>query len=55
MHNIPDDEFDARLDTAKDSFGRDRHGSDSDNMGGVGNFARERFAPLLPLLLLRVR
>ena len=41
LHRVPDDEFDARLDTAKDCFGRTRHGSDSDNMGGVGNFNRE--------------
>ena len=41
LHRIPDDAFDARLDTAKDCFGRVRHGSDSDNMGGVGNFNRE--------------
>ena len=41
LHRLPDDEFDARLDTAKDCFGRTRHGSDSENMGGVGNFNRE--------------
>lgn len=44
LHCIPGDVFDARLDTAKDSFGRTRHGTDSDNMGGVGNFSRERCA-----------
>jgi hypothetical protein len=40
LHTIPDDAFETRTDTAKDCFGRDRHMTDSDNMGGVGNMMK---------------
>jgi hypothetical protein len=40
LHRLPDDLFDAALDNSRDCFGRMRHASDSDGMGGVGNFMR---------------
>lgn len=38
LHRIPDERFDASLEHSRDCFGRQRHGTDADGMGGVGNF-----------------
>lgn len=40
LHRLPDDLFGASLDHSRDCFGRMRHASDADGMGGVGNFMR---------------
>ena len=40
LHRIPDEVFEASLEHARDCFGRKRHGTDADGMGGVGNFMR---------------
>lgn len=39
-HQVPTEEDELRLSMLKDIFGRTRHGSDRDDMGGVGNFNR---------------
>lgn len=41
LHRIPDKEFDALLEHSRDCFGRQRHGTDAEGMGGVGNFMRD--------------
>jgi hypothetical protein len=38
LHRIPDAAFDASLEHSRDCFGRQRHGTDAEGMGGVGNF-----------------
>lgn len=40
LHRVPDATFDASLDHTRDCFGRMRHATDSDGMGGVGSFMR---------------
>jgi hypothetical protein len=41
LHRRPTDYDDARLDMMHDVFGRGRHMTDRDDMGGVGSFSRE--------------
>mmetsp|Transcript_33950 Transcript_33950/g.55017 ORF Transcript_33950/g.55017 Transcript_33950/m.55017 type:complete len:496 (-) Transcript_33950:71-1558(-) len=41
LHRIPTPADDARLDAMRDIFGRDRHATDRDDMGGIGSFNRD--------------
>jgi hypothetical protein len=41
FHRTPDAEFEARLQTSKDCFGRDRHAGDRDDKGGVGGILKD--------------
>lgn len=41
LHRLPDDDFDAKLPTSKDCFGRDRHACDREDMGGVGGILKD--------------
>ena len=38
LHRLPDETFEASLEHSRDCFGRPRHATDADGMGGVGNF-----------------
>lgn len=40
-HRIPNERDDAKLDLTYDVFGRERHRTDRDDMGGVGTFSRD--------------
>jgi hypothetical protein len=39
-HDIPRDDDEKQLELTKDIFGRDRHDTDRDDMGGIGSFSR---------------
>jgi len=41
VHRIPSPADEARLDTVRDIFGRERHNTNRDDMRGTGNFNRE--------------
>jgi len=40
LHRVADDEIEAKTDLSRDVFGRERHGTDRDDMGGTGSFGR---------------
>lgn len=39
-HNVPTEDDELKLSLLKDVFGRERHRTDREDMGGVGNFSR---------------
>ncbi|EGC37980.1 hypothetical protein DICPUDRAFT_53563 [Dictyostelium purpureum] len=41
LHRVPTPEDDKRLEITHDIFGRERHKTDRDDMGGVGSFSRD--------------
>lgn len=41
LHRVPTDADNAKLDSLHDCFGRERHATDRDDMGGIGSFTRD--------------